>query len=96
MSKRGTLKPMDSWEKEIRDNATMYSVVLFQPRTSSRVYKSSNTLKSAIDCAKTALKEMTNIRSALIYAIDSSEHHALVGTINRPNFEFKESKLKTF
>lgn len=83
MPKRGELKPMDAYEESIRNRATGYNVVMFQPGMSSRVYQSFDDLPEAIEYSKEVLKEPNRIRSAMIYAIDENNHHALMGTINR-------------
>jgi hypothetical protein len=89
MAKRGELKPMDAFEEGIRNSAVAYNVVMFQPGVSSRVYQSFAKLQEAIEYSKVVLKEPNRIRSAMIYAIDESEHHALVGTVKRSDCEFK-------
>lgn len=96
MAKRGELKPMDAWEHTIRSNAVAYNVVMFQPGKSSRVYQSFDNLTMAVEYGKVVLQEPNRIRSAMIYAIDESDHHALVGTIGRHNLEFKEVEVKTW
>ena len=96
MAKRGELKPMDAWEHTIRENAVAYNVVMFQPGKSSRVYQSFDNLPMAIEYGKIVLQEPNRIRSAMIYAINDGDHHALVGTIGRHNLEFKEVEAKTW
>ena len=96
MPKRGELKPMDEFEESIRANAVAYNVVMFQPGASSRVYQSFELLETAIAYGKVILSETNRIRSAMIYAIDRENHHALVGTINRGNLEFKKVELKRY
>ena len=96
MAKRGELKPMDAWEHTIRENAVAYNVVMFQPGKSSRVYQSFDNLSMAIEYGKIVLQEPNRIRSAMIYAINDGDHHALVGTIGRHNLEFKEVEAKTW
>lgn len=96
MPKRGELKPMDAFEEGIRDSAVAYNVVMFQPGVSSRVYQSFDNLTMAVEYGKATLQEPNRIRSAMIYAIDESDHHALVGTISRHNLEFKEVEVKTW
>lgn len=96
MAKRGELKPMDAWEETIRNNAVSYSVVMFQPGTSSRAYGSFDNLDRAIAYGKIVLEEPNRIRSAMIYAIDKDDHHALVGTINRHDLTFKKVELKSY
>jgi hypothetical protein len=90
MGKRGELKPMDAFEQSIRDSAVGFNVVMFQPGVSSRVYQSFDSLPMAIDYSKSVLKEPNKIRSAMIYAIDKHEHHALVGTVKRSDCEYKQ------
>ena len=90
MAKRGDLKPMDEWEERIRSQAVAYNVVMFQPGQSSRVYQSFDNLPMAIEYSKIVLKEPNRIRSAMIYAIDETNHHALVGTVNRHDCEYKQ------
>ena len=96
MAKRGELKPMDAWEHTIRENAVAYNVVMFQPGASSRVYQSFDNLPMAVEYGKIVLKEPNRIRSAMIYAIDEGEHHALVGTIHRNDLQWKEVEAKTW
>jgi hypothetical protein len=96
MAKRGELKPMDAWEQTIRSNAVAYNVVMFQPGASSRVYQSFDNLPMAVEYGKIVLQEPNRIRSAMIYAIDEGDHHALVGTIGRHNLQFKEVEVKTW
>ena len=96
MPKRGELKPMDAFEQSIRDSAVGYNVVMFQPGQSSRVYQSFDNLTTAVEYGKVVLQEPNRIRSAMIYAIDESDHHALVGTIVRHNLEFKKVEVKTW
>jgi hypothetical protein len=96
MAKRGELKPMDAWEQTIRSNAVAYNVVMFQPGASSRVYQSFDNLPMAVEYGKIVLQEPNRIRSAMIYAIDEGDHHALVGTISRHDLQFKEVEVKTW
>jgi hypothetical protein len=96
MPKRGELKPMDAFEQSIRDSAVGYNVVMFQPGVSSRVYQSFDNLQMAIEYSKVVLQEPNRIRSAMIYAIDKNDHHALVGTIKRNDLTFKEVELSTY
>ena len=96
MAKRGELKPMDAYEKSIRDRAVGYNVVMFQPGQSSRVYQSFDNLAMAIEYSKIVLQEPNRIRSAMIYAIDEHNHHALVGTVGRHDLAYKEVELKTY
>ena len=96
MAKRGELKPMDEFEEAIRANAVAYNVVCFQPGASSRVYQSFEVLEHAIAYGKVVLAEPNRIRSAMIYAIDAQDHHALVGTINRGSLEFKKVEPKRY
>lgn len=96
MAKRGDLKPMDEWEESIRSQAVAYNVVMFQPGSSSRVYQSFDNLPMAVEYGKIVLQEPNRIRSAMIYAIDESNHHALVGTINRHDGVFKKVEPKRY
>lgn len=96
MPKRGELKPMDEFEESIRNNAVFYNVVMFQPGVSTRIYQSFEILEHAIAYGKVVLSETNRIRSAMIYAIDQDNHHALVGTINRSNLEFKKVEVKRY
>jgi hypothetical protein len=96
VAKRNQLKPMDQFEETIRSNAVAYNVVMFQPGKSSRVYQSFADLEPAIVYSKTVLEEPNRIRSAMIYAIDEHEHHALVGTVNRHDLEFKKVEPKRY
>lgn len=96
MAKRGELKPMDQFEETIRANAVAYNVVCFQPGASSRVYQSFEILEHAVAYGKAILVEPNRIRSAMIYAIDQENHHALVGTINRGSLEFKKVEIKRY
>lgn len=96
VARKGEMKPMDAWERSIKDSAVLYSVVMFQPGVSSRVYQTFEMLDDAIKYSTTVLQEENRIRSAMIYAIDEHNHHALVGTINRHNLQFKEVVEKTY
>ena len=96
MPKAGELKPMDAFEEGIRANAVAYNVVMFQPGVSSRVYQSFENLDHAIAYGQATLNEPNRIRSAMIYAIDEHNHHALVGTVNRHNGVFKEVEVKRY
>lgn len=96
MAKKGTLKPMDAFEEEIRKNAVAYNVVMFQPGKSSRVYQSFYILDQAIKYSEITLSEPNRIRSAMIYAIDKNEHHALVGTMNKHDLKFKKVEVQTW
>ena len=95
-AKRGEPKGMDAWEEGIRQNAVAYNVVMFQPRASSRVYQSFEQLEPAVEYSKVVLQEPNRIRSAMIYAIDENNHHALVGTVNRHDLKWKEVEVKTW
>lgn len=95
MARKGELKPMDAHEQRIRDNAVAYNVVGFTPGSSSRMYMSFDDVKYAIVYAKQLLSDEVRIRSAMIYAIDEYDSHALVGTINR-DMEYKEVALQTY
>jgi hypothetical protein len=96
MAKRGELKQMDAWEETIRQTAVAYNVVMFQPGVSSRVYQSFDNLKMAIEYSKVTLQEPNQLRSAMVYAIDTDDHHALVGTMNRYNLQWKEVEAATW
>jgi hypothetical protein len=96
MPKRGELKGMDAFEEGIRNSAVAYNVVMFQPGVGSRFYQSFDNLTTAVEYGKVVLQEHNRIRSAMIYAIDESDHHALVGTIGRHNLEFKKVEVKTW
>lgn len=96
MAKRGELKPMDAWEETIRENAVGYNVVMFQPGKSSRVYQSFDNLKMAVEYSRVVLEEPNRIRSAMVYAIDETNHHALVGTMRREDLTFKHVVPKTW
>lgn len=95
MTHRGELKPMDAYEQKIRDNAVAYNVVGFSPGSSTRVYMSFADLKYAIAYAKQLLTDEVRIRSAMLYAIDEYESHALIGTMNR-DMVFKEVIPSTY
>jgi hypothetical protein len=95
-AKKGNLKPMDAFEESIRNRAVSYNVVMFQPGKSSRVYQSFTELDMAIEYSKTVLNEPNRIRSAMIYAIDKDQHHALVGTVNRHDLAFKKVEPKHY
>jgi len=96
MARRGELKPMDEFEETIRERAVAYNVVMFQPGVSSRVYQSFSNLEHAVAYGKVTLSEPNRIRSAMIYAIDENNHHALVGTINRHDGVFKKVEPKRY
>ena len=84
----------DEWEQSIRDNAVAYNVVMFQPGTSSKVYQSFEELDHAIIYSRVTLEQVNRIRSAMIYAISEEGRHALVGTMNRNDLNFKEVQVK--
>jgi hypothetical protein len=96
MAKRGELKPMDAWEQDIRKNAVTYSVVMFQPGVSTRVYQTFDNLEMAKKYGEVVLSEPNRIRAAMIYAINEGGHHALVGTINKHDMKYKEVEPKTW
>lgn len=89
MARKGEMKDMDRYEQSIRDAAVAYSVVCFQPGTSSRTYATFDDVAYSIAYGKQILSEPNRIRSVMIYAIDEHDHHALVGTISR-DLKFKE------
>jgi len=95
MGKRGELRDMDKWEESIRNSAVAFSVVMFQPGASSRVYQTFEDLTTAQEYSKVVLQEANRIRSAMIYAIDNAGHHALVGTMDRA-LKWKEVVLKRY
>lgn len=95
MPKKGDLKPMDVFEETIRANASSYNVVFFQPGQSSRVYQTFQDLDNAIKYSAVTLSEPNRIRTAMIYAIDENNHHALVGTMNRQGV-FKKVEPKRY
>lgn len=95
MGKKGELRDMDKWEEGIRRSAVSFNVVMFQPGASSRVYQSFDTLATAQEYSKVVLQEVNRIRSAMIYAIDESGHHALVGTMGR-DLKWKKVEPKTW
>lgn len=95
MARKGQLKDVDVHEQNIRDNAVSYNVVAFTPRSSSRVYMSFEDLKYAIAYAKQLVSDEVRIRSAMVYAIDEYESHALVGTVNR-DMVFKQVIPQTY
>lgn len=77
------LKAMDEFEQKIRDNAIEYNLVFFIPGQSARLNRSFLVLDEAIEYAKEQIPLITRVRSAMIYAIDKNEHHALQGTMGR-------------
>lgn len=85
MGKRGELKEIDGYEQKIRDNPKHYSVVFFQPTTSSRQSMTTTSLDGAKDYAKTTLSDpnIPKIRTAIIYAVDENDRHAMVGSMDR-------------
>ena len=90
MARKGQLKDMDAHEQSIRDNAVCYSVIGFTPRTSARSYFTTESLEYAKAYARQLLQDEVRIRSAMIYALDEDNHHALHGTMNRHDMEYKE------
>jgi len=76
------LSSMDVWEESIRQNAVSYNIVLFAPGRSTRIAGTEDSLDAAKTFSYTIFEKLSNVRAALIYAIDSQEHHALVGTID--------------
>lgn len=95
MARKGEMKDMDRYEQSIRDNAIAYSVVCFQPGTSSRTYAKFQDVRYCIEYGKQILSEPNRIRSVMIYALDEHDHHALVGTINR-DLKYKEVVPKVY
>lgn len=93
MAGKGELKPMDAYEKGIRDNVVCYSVIGFIPRTSAKTYFTTESLLQAKVYAKQLLLDEVRIRSAMIYALDEYDHHALHGTMNRHDMQYKEVVL---
>ena len=83
--------PVDIHSKNVIENAVYYYVVFFQPGSSIRQYKTFEDLKIAKAYTMATLKEPNRLRSAMIYAIDESDQHALVGTMNR-DLVWKETK----
>lgn len=82
--KRGDLKPMDAYEESIRKNAVCYNVVGFIPGSSHKSYQTFDNLIWAKAYAQELMKNTTlRLRTAMIYAIDEYQHHALVGTMDR-------------
>lgn len=95
MAKKGELKPVDLDEQRIRDNPDFYNVVFFQPGSSTRVYQSFEKLDMALKYSEVTLQEPNRIRSAMIYAIDEYQNHALVGTMGR-DLKWKPVVPKTY
>lgn len=81
MPKKGELKPMDVFEERIRAEAVAYNVTGFKPGSSTKVYESATTLDEAKARAVELLTADAGLRSAMVYAIDKEQHHALVGTV---------------
>jgi hypothetical protein len=77
------LKVVDEYEQKVITNAVYYNVSFFQPGFGTKVHQSFEDLKIAKAYCKVTLQEPNRLRSALIYAIDSNENHALVGTMSR-------------
>lgn len=96
MAKKGELKPMDAWEQEIKERAVAYNVICFIPGQSTRTHQSFDNLPMAIEYSKIILKEPNRIRSAMVYAIDDANHHALVGSVGRHDLEWKPVVAKTY
>lgn len=94
MPRKGELNIVDADEQRIRDNPEFYNVAFFQPKTSTRINKSFYEIEYAINYAKEILSETNRIRSAMIYAIDEYNNHALVGTMQR-DLKWKEVVPKT-
>jgi len=96
--KKGEMTDMDRYEEGIRQNADKYSVVGFRPGSGMETMRifTGDQLPHAIAYAKILMKERVNrLRSAMIYALDEYNHHALVGTVDEFNPDtFKEVKVK--
>ena len=88
-AKKGTLKELDAWEQNIRDNAEYYNAVLFIPATSSRQTSKFKTLDGAKEYSIHEISAQPNVRTAMIYAVNKTERSALVGSIGR-NLVWKE------
>lgn len=89
MGKRGELKETDVYEQKIRDNPDHYSVVFFQPGTSSRQSIKTTNLEKALEHSRQSIADHTKIRSAIIYAVGEQDRHAMVGSMDR-NMKWKE------
>lgn len=85
MAKKGELKEIDGYEQKIRDNPKHYSVVFFQPSTSSRQSMTTTNLDEAKDHARLTLSDpnITKIRTVIIYAVDEYDRHAMVGSMDK-------------
>lgn len=94
--KRGDLKPMDSFEQHIRDNAVYYTVTLFQHVSSTRAYNNYNSLEEAKDFAVAAMRDDTPYKAAMVYAVDSDGHFALECTRRRGEERFKYPVIKRY
>lgn len=93
-TKSKTIHPVDEHTQNVIDNAQFYNVAFFQPGTSTRIYQSFDKLETSKKYAEVTLSEPNRIRSAMIYAIDEYENHALVGTMGR-DLVWKEVEIKT-
>ena len=89
MGKRGELKDIDAGEQKIRDNPNYYSVVFFQPGTSSRQSITTTSLKEALDHSRQSILDHIKIRTAIIYAVGELDRHAMIGSMDR-NLKWKE------
>lgn len=92
-TKAKTTHPVDEHTKSVIDNAQFYNVAFFQPGTSTRIYQAFDKLETSKKYAEVTLSEPNRIRSAMIYAIDEYENHALVGTMGR-DLVWKEVEIK--
>lgn len=93
MAKKGELKDVDAHEQRIRENAIKHSAVLYRPRFPVR--QDFDTFDEAMNFISTGMRDSSEYRSALIYAIGELERTALVGTMDR-NLNWKPVVPKRF
>lgn len=98
MPRKGQMSDQDAADEVVRNTATHYNVVLTIPQQSSRVYNTHPTLEEAIEFATTVYADttLTNVRAAMVYAVDANERFALVGTTNRFKPSFKPNVCKIY
>lgn len=96
MPRRGEMSDTDRFEQNIRDTASEWVVSSFTPGTSVRGRMKFNELDYAIQYGRQLLEDEVRVRSIMVYALDEYDHHALVGTINRTDMQFKEVKPKIY
>lgn len=98
MPRKGEMSDQDAADEVIRHNAAYYNVVLYIPQQNSRVHFSSKDLNEVVRFAETVYEDenLPRIRAAMVYAVDTDERFALMGTTNRFARDFKPNKVKIY